>query len=136
MLSFGSNDYLGLASHPAITDALLTGAPDLDEDLVTASADYLSTRYADDPAAWGRQEPEVWERFADFLDDKRYSRNQIQFINLIIDELTDRGAVEARRVYESPYDGIAPEGAEAIFVPADLDRVFDLLESLAATASP
>ena len=74
--------------------------------------------------------------FDDFLDDKRYSRNQIQFINLIIDELTDRGAVEARRVYESPYDGIAPEGPEAIFVPADLDRVFDLLESLAATASP
>lgn len=53
----------------AAADALLTGAPDLDEDLVTASADYLSTRYADDPAAWGRQEPEVWERFADFLDE-------------------------------------------------------------------
>jgi type I restriction enzyme R subunit len=40
--------------------------------------------------------------FADFLVDKRYSRNQIHFLNLIIDELTTRGVVEARRVYESP----------------------------------
>ena len=36
--------------------------------------------------------------FAEFLDDKRYSKNQIQFVNLIIDELTDRGVVEASRV--------------------------------------
>ena len=53
----------------AAADALLTGAPDLDPDLVDASAEYLSTRYADDPEAWGRQDPEVWERFADFLDE-------------------------------------------------------------------
>ncbi|MGI9015550.1 MAG: type I restriction-modification enzyme R subunit C-terminal domain-containing protein [Euzebya sp.] len=60
--------------------------------------------------------------FADFLDDKRYSRNQIHFVNLIIDELTARGVLEARRVYESPYDGVAPEGPEVIFVEGDLDR--------------
>jgi type I restriction enzyme R subunit len=74
--------------------------------------------------------------FADFLDDKRYSKNQIQFVNLIIDELTDRGVVEARRVYESPYDSIAPEGPEAIFVEADLDRIFQRIESFASSAHP
>lgn len=73
--------------------------------------------------------------FAAFLDDKRYSKNQIQFVNLIIDELTDRGVVEARRVYEAPYDGIAPEGPEAIFVEADLDRLFALLDEIRAGAS-
>lgn len=72
--------------------------------------------------------------FADFLDDKRYSRNQIEFVNLIIKELTERGAVEAGRVYESPYDGIAPEGPEAIFVEADLDQIFATLDDLAAAA--
>jgi type I restriction enzyme R subunit len=72
--------------------------------------------------------------FADFLDDKRYSKNQIQFVSLIIDELTDRGVVEARRVYESPYDGIAPEGPETIFVEADLDRIFDTLDQITAAA--
>jgi type I restriction enzyme R subunit len=72
--------------------------------------------------------------FADFLDGKRYSKNQIQFVNLIINELTDRGVVDARRVYESPYDSIAPEGPEAIFVEADLDRIFDTLESITISA--
>ena len=71
--------------------------------------------------------------FAEFLDDKRYSKNQIEFVNLIIDELTDRGVVEAGRVYESPYDGVAPEGPEAIFVEADLDRIFERIESLTAS---
>ena len=72
--------------------------------------------------------------FADFLDDKRYSKNQIQFVNLIIDELTDRGVVEARRVYESPYDGLAPEGPEAIFVEADVEKLFETLERFGARA--
>jgi type I restriction enzyme, R subunit len=68
--------------------------------------------------------------FTDFLDDKRYSRNQIEFVNLIIDELTDRGVVEAKRVYESPYDGVAPEGPEAIFVESDLNRIFETMETI------
>jgi type I restriction enzyme R subunit len=73
--------------------------------------------------------------FAEFLDDKRYSKNQIEFVNLIINELTDRGVVDARRVYESPYDGIAPEGPEAIFVEADLDKIFAIMHRLGAVAA-
>lgn len=72
--------------------------------------------------------------FADFLDEKRYSRNQIQFVNLIINELTEQGLVEAARIYETPYDGIAPTGPEAIFVKDDLDKLFATLETLAASA--
>ncbi len=68
--------------------------------------------------------------FAEFLDDKRYSKNQIQFVNLIIDELTTRGVVEPGRVYESPYDGVAPEGPETIFLEADLERIFSTLSQL------
>lgn len=68
--------------------------------------------------------------FNEFLDDKRYSKNQIEFVNMIIDELADRGVVEPRRVYESPYDGVAPEGPEEIFVAADLDRIFVTIGAL------
>ncbi|MCB0959362.1 MAG: ABC transporter substrate-binding protein [Acidimicrobiales bacterium] len=61
--------YRGAMADPAAaTDALLAGAPDLDPALVRASAEYLSTRYADDPATWGHQDPAVWERFTAFLD--------------------------------------------------------------------
>ena len=71
--------------------------------------------------------------FAEFLDDKRYTKNQIQFVNLIIDELTVRGVVEAARVYESPYDAIAPQGPEQIFTDADLDRLFAVIDRLASS---
>jgi ABC-type nitrate/sulfonate/bicarbonate transport system substrate-binding protein len=53
----------------AAADALIDAVPELDADLVRASATYLSTRYADDPADWGRQDPKVWTRFAAFLQE-------------------------------------------------------------------
>lgn len=69
--------------------------------------------------------------FGEFLDDKRYSANQIRFVNLLIDELTERGVVDAVRVYESPYDSVAPTGPEGLFADIDLDRLFSTLEALA-----
>jgi type I restriction enzyme R subunit len=75
------------------------------------------------------------EAFAEFLDDKRYSKNQIQFVTLIIDELTERGVVDVARVYEAPYIGLAPEGPETMFVESDLDRIFELLERWANVES-
>lgn len=40
--------------------------------------------------------------FAEFLDDKRSSKNQTEFVTPIIDELTERGVVDAGRVYRRP----------------------------------
>lgn len=48
------------------------------------------------------------EAFAEFLDDKRHTRAQIEFVNLVVGELTHRGVVEPHRVYEGPYIGLAP----------------------------
>lgn len=50
-------------------DALLAAADDLDPELVRASAAFLADRYASEPDAWGRQDAEVWDRFAAFLLD-------------------------------------------------------------------
>lgn len=71
------------------------------------------------------------EAFAEFLDDKRHTRAQIEFVNLIIDELTQRGVVEPHRVYEDPYKGLAPRGPEDLFTEDDLDRLFQTLAQLA-----
>lgn len=53
----------------AAAAALLAAAPELDTELVLASSRFLSTRYADDPAMWGHQDPAVWTRFTDYLDE-------------------------------------------------------------------
>lgn len=67
-LSATARGYRAAMAEPqAAADALLAGAPELDRDLVERSARYLSTRYVDDPAEWGRQDPAVWQRFVRFL---------------------------------------------------------------------
>ena len=51
----------------AAAQMLLDAVPELDSDLVMASARYLADEYASEDAPWGHQSPEVWQRFAEFL---------------------------------------------------------------------
>jgi type I restriction enzyme R subunit len=57
------------------------------------------------------------DAFAGLLDSSRYSANQIEFVNLVIDELTANGVIEPRRFYESPFTDLSPQGPDAIFEP-------------------
>lgn len=41
--------------------------------------------------------------FAGFLAVRTLNANQIEFVNLIIEHLTERGAMDPRRLYESPF---------------------------------
>jgi len=67
-LAATARGYADAMENPAAAvDALMAAAPELDRDLVTRSADYLSTRYADTPAAWGVQSAGIWTTFIDFL---------------------------------------------------------------------
>ena len=72
--------------------------------------------------------------FNRFLDDKHYSANQITFVNLVIDYLTEHGAIEPGRIYESPFTAVAPEGPETIFIEADLDDFFEIVQQLSEAA--
>lgn len=56
-----------MADPDGAADALLAAVPELDGALVRASARFLSTRYAPDPAQWGRQDDETWATFVAFL---------------------------------------------------------------------
>lgn len=51
----------------AAAEALLAGAPELDRELVEASAEYHAPRYAADEARWGEQDRVTWERFEAFI---------------------------------------------------------------------
>lgn len=48
---------------------LIDAVPELDPDLVQASAEWLAPRYQSDAPRWGQQSGEVWERFSQFLVD-------------------------------------------------------------------
>lgn len=74
------------------------------------------------------------EAFADFLSGRTLTANQIEFVDLIVDHLTNQGVVSAARFYESPFTDIAPTGPQAIFVEDDVSALVVILDNVRASA--
>ncbi|WP_406075598.1 type I restriction-modification enzyme R subunit C-terminal domain-containing protein [Micromonospora sp. NBC_01638] len=55
---------------------------------------------------------------------------QLDFINLIINDLAMNGVTEPGRLYESPFNGVAPRGPEALFSNDDADRMVSILRTI------
>jgi type I restriction enzyme R subunit len=75
------------------------------------------------------------QSLAAFLSGKTFSANQIEFINKIIDHLTEHGAMDAALLYESPFTDITPKGPDGIFTSAQVDELIAALEQITATAT-
>jgi len=70
------------------------------------------------------------EAFGEFLDATRFSANQIEFVNLVIDELSENGTVEPRRFYESPFTDVSPQGPDALFESRQIDRLIAVVAEI------
>ena len=53
--------------------------------------------------------------FAGFLAERTLRANQIEFLNLIVDHLTEHGSMDARLLYDSPYTDFSPRGVDGVF---------------------
>lgn len=69
-----------------------------------------------------------------FMVGRTLEANQIQFLNLIVDSLTERGVVEAERLYESPFTDIAPQGPDGVFSEPDVEALFGVLRAVRDSA--
>lgn len=67
-------------------ELLLKAVPELDEELVYASLEYLSQEYQGDAPRWGQQDPLVWKRFADWMYEKRIIRIAINSLEAFTNE--------------------------------------------------
>ena len=65
--------------HPADSaDVLIQAVPDLDEELVKRSQEWLSPRYQDDAARWGEQKLEVWENYSEWMFDNGLLEKELE----------------------------------------------------------
>ena len=76
------------------------------------------------------------EAFSEFLTDTTFTVEQIRFVQLIIEHLTDQGVMEVRRLYESPFIDHAPHGPDMIFPDEVLDGLVLTLGEVRAHALP
>lgn len=58
--------------------------------------------------------------FASFMSSRILNSNQIEFIDLIINQLTEQGAMDPRHLYESPFTDFDDQGINGVF-PAEAD---------------
>ena len=83
----------------------------------------------------GMDRDAVSAAFSDLIAGTTTTPDQIEFIALIVEELTANGAMEARRLYESPFLDISPQGPEELFPAATVDRLVEMLGVLKQRAS-
>jgi type I restriction enzyme R subunit len=70
-----------------------------------------------------------------FLQGKRPTANQIEFVNQIVDHLTEEGYMNPELLYESPYTDIHPNGVEGLFPSADVDQLITILRQIRTVAA-
>jgi type I restriction enzyme R subunit len=74
------------------------------------------------------------QALAGFLAGKTLSANQIDFVNLVVDHLTQHGVMEPRLLYESPFTDLTPQGPEGLFARPDVDELIAALEDVRRSA--
>lgn len=70
-----------------------------------------------------------------FVGGRTLTANQIEFVNLVIDYLTERGVMDPRRLYESPFTDLDDQGVSGLFAPAEVKSLVAALEEIRAKAA-
>jgi type I restriction enzyme R subunit len=74
------------------------------------------------------------ESLGTFLDGKRLSASQIEFVDMIVNHLTDHGVMDAALLYESPFTDLTPHGPNGLFQTGEVNELMAALELVRATA--
>jgi len=72
----------------------------------------------------------VSEAFGEFLAMGVATATQIEFVNMVIEHLTDQGVMDPALLYEPPFTDVAPTGPDQLFDEEKVDRLFTKIRVL------
>jgi type I restriction enzyme, R subunit len=73
--------------------------------------------------------------FGEYLARNTMTANQMEFINQIIDYLTQNGVMEPSRLYESPFTDYNPNGLDGVFNDDAASRIVSILDAVRQNAA-
>jgi type I restriction enzyme, R subunit len=82
----------------------------------------------------GLEREAVREALEGFVQGRTFTANQLEFISMLIEHLSEHGVIDAGRLYESPFIDLAPAGPEALFGDAATDALLQTIEMAARNA--
>ena len=69
-----------------------------------------------------------------FTAGTTFTGNQLAFVELLVDQLTQRGIVDPALIYEAPFTGVAPTGPDGLFTGAQVVSLVTVLRQIRSTA--
>ena len=78
----------------------------------------------------GLEREAAMQAFSHFLQGSTAKPNQIEFIRLIVQELTQNGVMEAERLFESPFTDLNAQGPAGMFSPAEVIHIQQVLDEV------
>lgn len=73
--------------------------------------------------------------FSRFIQGTTATPNQIEFIDLIVQELTQNGVMEAARLFESPFTDVNAQGPLGVFPAATVSEIVQVLAEIREKAA-
>jgi type I restriction enzyme, R subunit len=68
--------------------------------------------------------------FTEFLNGRRLTADQLEFLDLIVDHLTTRGVMDPKLLYEAPFTDFDRNGVEGVFEQSDVVRLVKILREI------
>ncbi len=68
--------------------------------------------------------------FTEFLEGRRLTADQLEFLDLVIDHLTARGVMDPKLLYEAPFTDFDRNGVEGVFEKSDVLHLVQILREI------
>lgn len=74
------------------------------------------------------------QAFSGFINGTTATANQIEFINLVVQELTQTGVMDPKRLFESPFTDANAQGPLGVFPPTQVTQLVGVLKDITERA--